>query len=285
MPVSLLLADPTRRNTDHARGVAFRQCFLLFSDFVVCVFVIDHEHILGILHILLFNMICGLALVSHAVCMFSDPGTVPLVPEEVCQAVNTAERPRKKTTCYKHCLNPNKPPGAHHCGVCKRCVMKMDHHCPWVNNCVGENNQKHFLLFLIYTFTLCVYAMLLIIARGVMCSNASWDGCEGFLGHSGLVISVVAIALLFGLLTILICSDQISSIARGGTPIDRLKGIKVEAPPSCWVGLEAVCGEKMGVRWLLPVPRGEVPDSGDGMEAEPFVQDEAPEEDVEMGKL
>lgn len=43
-----------------------------------------------------------------------------------------------------------KPDRTHHCSICQECVLKMDHHCPWVNNCVGYSNYKFFILFLFY---------------------------------------------------------------------------------------------------------------------------------------
>ena len=56
-----------------------------------------------------------------------------------------------------------KPARCHHCRLCNRCVLKMDHHCPWIANCVGFNNHKYFMNMLLYSsliliFVSCTYS-------------------------------------------------------------------------------------------------------------------------------
>ena len=48
------------------------------------------------------------------------------------------------------CDNKRKFERSSHCRVCKCCVLRRDHHCAFINKCVGFNNNKLFFLYLIY---------------------------------------------------------------------------------------------------------------------------------------
>lgn len=36
-----------------------------------------------------------------------------------------------------------------HCEDCQLCVATFDHHCIWIDNCVGEKNRPLFILCLL----------------------------------------------------------------------------------------------------------------------------------------
>ena len=36
-----------------------------------------------------------------------------------------------------------------HCYICNECVERFDHHCQWVNNCIGVNNHSYFYIYII----------------------------------------------------------------------------------------------------------------------------------------
>ncbi|KAM4865414.1 LOW QUALITY PROTEIN: palmitoyltransferase ZDHHC6-like [Thomomys bottae] len=56
-----------------------------------------------------------------------------------------------------------KAPRSHPCRKCNRCVMKMDHHCPWIDNCCGYQNHASFTLFLLLVPLGCVHAAFIFV--------------------------------------------------------------------------------------------------------------------------
>ncbi|EDO38376.1 predicted protein, partial [Nematostella vectensis] len=209
----------------------------------LCVFYADYcivEHVIiptlsdslwGTLHVIIFNVLALLLLISHSRASYSDPGVVPLPTTSLdFSEINKAhsEKPQSNTewTACTRC-EAYRPPRAHHCRllfmlICGRCIKKMDHHCPWINNCVGENNQKYFVLFLFYTGVLSVYAAIL--------TAVSWThkclGCSKEYDQRTRYIYTIILMVescLFGLFVLAMMCDQFSSILSDLTAVENVQ--------------------------------------------------------------
>ena len=49
-----------------------------------------------------------------------------------------------------------------HCMICGQCVEKFDHHCVYINNCLGYRNHKYFILLILF---LILYVVVATITR------------------------------------------------------------------------------------------------------------------------
>ncbi|KAL8616730.1 hypothetical protein ACOMHN_017768 [Nucella lapillus] len=88
-----------------------------------------------------------------------------------------------------------KPDRCHHCSVCASCVLKMDHHCPWVNNCVGFTNYKFFVMFLGYALIYCFYVALSSLKYFIdFWTSGSGRGLERF--H---ILFLFFVSVMFGI--------------------------------------------------------------------------------------
>ncbi|KAM6977235.1 palmitoyltransferase ZDHHC23-B isoform 2-T2 [Aplochiton taeniatus] len=55
------------------------------------------------------------------------------------------------------------PARAGHCRICGVCVLRLDHHCVWINSCVGQANHRSFLMTLLFFLLTSLYGVSLVL--------------------------------------------------------------------------------------------------------------------------
>ncbi|KAF1962217.1 zf-DHHC-domain-containing protein [Byssothecium circinans] len=186
---------------------------------------------LGVFFYLLLNW-------SYTTAVFTDPGS-PLNPNNGYTHLPTQEEGGQQYTSFtvksstgdlrfcKKCQT-KKPDRSHHCSSCKRCVLKMDHHCPWLATCVGLRNYKAFLLFLIYTTLFCWVCF---------ATSATWVWTEilrdGQVTDSFMPVNYVLLAVLSGIIGLVLAGFTAWHIwltVRGRTTIESLEKTRYLSP-------------------------------------------------------
>ncbi|KAH8390361.1 hypothetical protein KR200_012023 [Drosophila serrata] len=228
---------------------------ILFAEFVVMRLILlpSNYTVFSTLNMIVFQALAFLAFASHIRTMLSDPGAVPRgnATKEMIEQMGYREG-QMFYKCPKCCSI--KPDRAHHCSVCQRCIRKMDHHCPWVNNCVGENNQKYFVLFTFYIASISVHTLFLVLTQFAECVKNDWRTCSPYSPPATifLLLFLTFEGLMFGIFTIIMLATQLTAILNDQTGIEQLKKEEARwAKKSRLKSIQSVFG-RFSLAWFSP---------------------------------
>ena len=161
-----------------------------------------------------------MSLWAHLKTMLGDAGAVPSNAYPL--PANENERSAMNIAMCGRC-DGYKPPGSHHDRISNRCISRMDHFCPCMNNAIGAKNQKNFFLFLIYTDLVSTFMYVIVAWHMVDCTGVT-DDCKPYVGVGLECVRVLIFVLLFGILfTSSMILNQIYGLAIGLGTIDRMK--------------------------------------------------------------
>ena len=150
------------------------------------------------------------------------------------------------------------PPFVYHCSSCQRCVVMMDHHCPWINNCVGLYTQKLFFLFNTYAVITFSFSLILIVKqfnRDIFCSITESCKIKDWTAYILASISLITAALIF---TLIVLVDQMVIIANRYSVIERVRlysnrlGKKVKKRG--YENYQFTFGGPFSLGWFFPFP-------------------------------
>ncbi|CAO3610887.1 unnamed protein product [Cunninghamella blakesleeana] len=134
---------------------------------------------------ILFAYIFILAIVSMFKASWTDPGVIPrdLDPTPTLETFDDHSsiwtQPFPADKCVKikdemwnlkYCdtCKIYRPPRASHCRQCDNCVENEDHHCIWLNNCIGKRNYRPFFTFIFSSTILAIFVVVFSLVHMFM---------------------------------------------------------------------------------------------------------------------
>lgn len=177
-----------------------------------------------------YTYICSLIFTLYCfyISSTSDPGEIKLHNHEIYASVYEYDEIyyRKDYICVT--CNVLKAARSKHCRICNRCVIRYDHHCPWVNNDIGLLNLRFFLLFLLmtvvqifYTFhisyNICVYIFRTSILSFQYDKISYLDIMEYIIQASPILFSLALFTGLVGIFVLLFFLYHLYLVARNTT--------------------------------------------------------------------
>ncbi|CAH1781678.1 unnamed protein product [Owenia fusiformis] len=170
---------------------------------------------------------------------------------------------------WKPCLTckRNVPPRAHHCPLCKACILKRDHHCYFTGQCIGLNNQRHFIVFTFWIiFASTVYLTYTLLYTYIMIFNLgqlSWMDiflpatfvrwCMGYTAFYQVILYFVVYSLaFFMMLSFRYIIFQLRFIRKGITSFEYECKIKIKNANSFYEELISVFGDHGYMNFIFP---------------------------------